>query len=162
MQDLLAAAEFFCLTVDASVASDNADYLNVESRLWCDGELHLLFLCLQPGGQDCSAAAQEKTLLHALASADVANVTVEDCKSKLVESTPVLQATIQIILMLRRGFGVESADLAWWSSHQQRWPPTCFYSPPLLHLQRLLKPMHARVFSLAQQQSSLGQGVADT
>ena len=84
MHDLLAAAEFFYLTVDASVASDNTDYLNVEARLWCNGELHLLFMCLQPLGQDCSAAAQEKTLLHALASADVANVTVEDCKSKLV------------------------------------------------------------------------------
>ena len=84
MQDLLARVDFFSLTVDASVATDNTDYLNVEARLWCDGELHLLFMCLQPLGQDCSAAAQEKMLLDTLASEDFAHMKVEEWKRKLV------------------------------------------------------------------------------
>jgi hypothetical protein len=61
---LLASADFFSITVDASAAVDNTDYMNIEVRFWHDGSLRLAFICMKAIGMDPSAKGQKKTMLH--------------------------------------------------------------------------------------------------
>jgi len=82
MKDLLKKATAFSITVDASAAVNRTDYLNVEARLFHDGELHLVFICMKKLGLQTSARQQMNCLLTALA--EFAEVSLEDLQKKLV------------------------------------------------------------------------------
>ena len=66
MQRCLAEVEFIGISVDASCAVDNVDYLNLEARVWFNSELHLFFVCMKALGEDCAAVRQEKLVLEGL------------------------------------------------------------------------------------------------
>ena len=84
MQCLLARADFFSLTVDASTAIDNTDYLNIEARLWYGGRLHFLFVAMRPLGTDCTAASQEELLMETMTSDEFGGICRDCMKHKLV------------------------------------------------------------------------------
>ena len=71
----------FGLTLDASAAIDNVDYMNLEARVWAEGRLHLAFLELRPLGLRTSAAGQFELVMEALP--EILDMSVGELERKL-------------------------------------------------------------------------------
>lgn len=63
---LIQKSTSFGLTLDASAAVDNVDYMNLQARAWAEGKLHNCFLGMEPLGLRTTAAGQFELVMEAL------------------------------------------------------------------------------------------------
>ncbi|KAL4516542.1 hypothetical protein Ndes2526B_g05133 [Nannochloris sp. 'desiccata'] len=66
---LIEKSKYFSVTVDASTAKDNVDYMNLQARAWAEGKLHNCFLGMKPLKQRTNAEGQVEIIMETLPEA---------------------------------------------------------------------------------------------